>query len=186
MWVPRSYIYGCHKNKGQRVGWKCAKASDKLGLFYNGITATKDRSFVFAADMYGNLIRMFKITADGLLEARGEIASPHMIDNLDYDESSGSILASATPFPFLSAKIIMGDDTVVNPGGLTVFSPDPASSSSSSVTPPKLEATFDLLQDGQALSMISTGIIWGDSVVLGSPFKPGVAVCTTDTSEPSL
>jgi len=39
----------------------------------------------------------------------------------------------------------------------------------------------DLLHDGTVLSTGSTGVIWGDSVVIGSPFAPGIAVCVRNS-----
>jgi len=46
---PGTYIYGCRKENSE---WKCGKATEKLGKFYNGLAISANRKFLFAVSIF--------------------------------------------------------------------------------------------------------------------------------------
>jgi len=163
LFIPLTLVYRCDLKKD-----KCEAASERLFVGANGMTISPDRSTVYVADPIDKRIGVMSRTPSGFLEHQEWINLPFGVDNIEYDHQSGDILMGTIPDFNLLMKYEENQATEV-PGGLSVLRREGERGT---------WTTHDvLMHDGSKLSQISAGVMFGRTVILGSPYSKGLLVC---------
>ena len=167
--AKRTHIYRCARASAGEP-WKCA-VTGTPGHGWNGMSTTPERDYIFANDVLAKALTVFQRRPGGSLAEVGKVSSPHAMDNMEYDATSRVLVAGTIPLLTAAAKKMEGGSGIYVPGGVVAFRHEPET--------PNLDLLpeLELNHDGSVLSQISTGLLWGDEVFLGSPFSNGVAIC---------
>ena len=160
--VPWTVVHRCDLSTDQ-----CWPATRRLFVGANGIAATPDRSLFFVSDSPEKRVVVLTRAEDGCLEPQDWIDLPFGVDNLQFDAESEQVLMGTMPdLKAVIQKVSEPEYSV--PGGCSVLERDGDT-----------WRTRDLvLHDGTKLSQVSGAVRYGSTLVLGSPFSPGILVCT--------
>mmetsp|Transcript_16138 Transcript_16138/g.47036 ORF Transcript_16138/g.47036 Transcript_16138/m.47036 type:complete len:385 (-) Transcript_16138:51-1205(-) len=144
--------------------WACARSGAWGMPTANGLAISPDRGMLLVSCPLCADLRRYSIGEGGALtEAGPPIGLPYPCDNLEWDEETGRVLMGMIP----------------------IYRPSPARVPMELMALPARELSRDqparplslLLHDGSKLSQCSAGLAFGASMLLGSPYHPGLLLC---------
>jgi len=136
----------------------------------NGITTNDDRSRIFVNDVLDKKIVVFSRSSEGSgsLVFESDIVLPFAGDNVEYDSETGALHIGSIPLLHSPKE-----------GGMMVAITKEEEEEELSIilSPPQWSVTHQVVHDGQKLQQISSAILFGDRVIMGSPNSHGILIC---------
>lgn len=163
----------------------CHVATDARFIMANGIAISEDRRLLFIADTVGQTISILERQAEGALTKLSSFPTVHKVDNIEMGPD-GSLYGGTVPLPYTSrvvcieaadlalTKVVDGREVGCGkaPGGALRISIVSSDGGMTAGTQADLA-----MHDGSLLSGVSSALLLGAKVAMGSPDSPGVLLC---------
>jgi hypothetical protein len=191
--VPVTRVFRC---KVSAVP-ECVVATSSRFVGANGIAVSNDRTAIFVNDPPRGTISAFERNADGSLIPVSDFKIKHIVDNIEMTPegklSAGSIPLLYTAevvcedhaFSAFSATKTVNGRTVgcgKSPGGLLSVSLLGLGGSKYTIGTQE----DGLMHDGSLLSGVSAALELGGNTLLGSPYSPGLLLCSSQGHGPGF
>eukprot|EP00122_Pirum_gemmata_P001093 Pgem_evm1s975 len=162
MVYPGSHVFHCTFSSVATVDAQCS-VTGKGMYSANGITKDPQSSRIFVNDAIAKKVIVYNRQSNGKLVVQNTISLEFHVDNLEFDQDSNTIYAGNVPLPYLC---LLAPKTVNVPGGISTLSLDSESGNKSCIVNNSV-----VMHDGLKLSHISSGYVWNNVAILGSPFS---------------